>query len=287
MVYNGFDGYCCHFGVIFHERFKNKRSEYIPMSNLPFVWELDYGGVQSHLVGTMHVLPNWSSVPDFKPVADELLCGKKNILLELEMTKGQRGELIAALTTQKIEDYWGTLDQEERACWGEITGIKPSMLATAPAIGLSSILFNAAGISLVAGVEEILKTSANTQNVIVSGLETVGEQTEYIISEYFQRLPTILKSMVDREKKQPGLIHEHSHRLLRNYLSGEEKALLKEYFLFSEKTVAIVQRNQKMAQRSLSYLVEPTVVAVGVIHCLGEDSMVDFYREQGITTKRV
>jgi hypothetical protein len=42
-----------------------------------------------------------------------------------------------------------------------------------------------------------------------------------------------------------------------------------------------------MTQRSLTYLAEPTLVAVGLAHFIVEPSMLTMYKEHGVNVKRL
>ncbi len=257
------------------------------MSNLPFVWELDYnGGVQSHLVGTTHLLPQWTNVPNFEPAADRLLCEKRNMLIELDLAKADFRQIAQALCAERIGDYWDILNEEERILLGKITEVDYAKLAKMPTVMISPALIKAAGITTTSGIEEICREPARKYMIPISSLETTEEQIQYL-NEMREKTSVFLRRMIDREKRETGFMHEYTRRIFRNYLSGDENNILKDSWILSERPPSHLQRNQNMVQRSLSYLANPTVVAVGLAHCLGKDSMVDFYREQVITIRRV
>ncbi len=260
------------------------------MNNLPFVWELDYQGVQSHLVGTMHFLPNWSSVPDFKPAADELLRGKEHFLQELylpEIDIVNKIRIMSAVSGQKFGDYLGTFGEEEKLLLAKTLGVTPSDLEKRPTMMLTAYLLQAAKISPVDGVEEILQHSAEKKDIKIASLETVDEQIA-CMKEVMDGTSEAFRNIIDKEKRQPGFFKGYYPKVFESYLSGNEEDLLFSGSQIYERTPpSMIQRNRNMVQRSLSYLVEPTVVAVGAFHCLGEDSMINFYRENDVTVRRV
>ncbi|MBI4152211.1 TraB/GumN family protein [Candidatus Woesearchaeota archaeon] len=256
------------------------------MINLPFVWELDNKGITSCLIGTMHLLPEWSNLFQLETIAHELLSGKKNLLLESHLEGNDLRAVYDEVKKHRVEDYWQGLTEDERVLLGNLAGKPPEQLATQPPILLMYDLFRAAGQKLIPGIEEILKSEAENHvpPISCSGLETREEMIRYN-QEINQNLPDSLARILEMERREPGSVHRFTYLTFFNYFSGSEAAVLTNHFQKSLPSHS--QRNDNMVQRSLSYLEEPSVVAVGLSHCIGEHSLVDLYPDHGITIRRI
>src|SRR3989344_9460790 len=83
---------------------------------------------------------------------------------------------------------------------------------------------------------------------------------------------------------------EREKRALRLYMRWDEKGM--EKLLEEERKPdylqKVIERNRRMASRSLPYLKnESVLVSTGIGHALGAENLLDQYRQEGIEVRRI
>lgn len=106
--------------------------------------------------------------------------------------------------------------------------------------------------------------------------------------DMFERFPAYLHWLVAQELHHEGGAREVYSKAATIFFSGDEElvwtsALESPTF---DKEAHIV-RNKMMVQRSLNELQRPSLLAIGSVHFLGDHSMLDFYKEQGVAVTRI
>ncbi len=236
------------------------------MNKLPYVWELDKDGVISYAIGTIHVALN-----EYEDDVTEKLRGKKRLLPEInhhEMSKYHH-EFIHAL--------FKPFAPEEKNMIVEMLGISLDELRALPPGLFHSYLYDPAAPEEFPSVDYVLRTKAEQNNLEIISLETPQEKLQNLHARNF------LEKILAPARKNPDLfgclplfLRQSMSREMERYQRGELRPVHSD-----------LARNRRMAERSLSYLDQPSVVGIGASHFLAEPSLLSLYQEKGIKVKRI
>ena len=102
------------------------------------------------------------------------------------------------------------------------------------------------------------------------------------IQDHRKDFPEYLKKIIERG----GFKNLYSN-FKKAFAQSDEKSLL-EYFEVNESLEnSFSLRNQKMVERSLPYLCSNSCIAVGALHLIGDNNMIDLYKKKGKKIKRL
>lgn len=238
---------------------------------LPFVWCMNYEGVEHTLVGTKHSTP-----PQYGQDVQERLCGIEQLLLELELSNGPHAAVLE-FNQYLVNELAQRFNPKEMSF-------------------INSLIKERSGTGH--GVDLALEHAAHARNICVYGLETAEEKivclrslVDYGLS-YVDKIPAVVRSLFFNEKTREKL-SEHLAQQQEFYDKGDSVELaasLKKMFAFVPSDMydnLLVERNKTMVERSLPYLTKPTLVAVGVGHFLCEPTMLELYEQQGARITRM
>lgn len=251
---------------------------------LPFLWKIRKGDTVSYAVGTVHL-----SDKDYSSVLEQYLYDSEVLLTEASLdesleayeggldfsasgSKGMLGKL-SRRQAKKFREITGATKKEfkEMKSWPDT---KVSWYYTVKSANLESP-YNIMDLDLV-------RSSARL-GIESHGLETDEERIEYmdIFSSEADCLGYLIK---DLERETPISV-----QVLDLYDSGDDSGLLNLFYddVTPEMHQSTLKRNAKMAERSMEYMDRPCLVAVGLVHFLSEESMLDHYREAGLEVSRV
>lgn len=238
------------------------------MNKLPYVWELNKGGIVSHAVGTMHVARNV-----FEQDAARILSGKKQLLLEINPYE------MAPYQKELVETGFEGITDKEREDLMRMLGISMEELQKVDPGMLQSYLFNPNAPHEFPAVDYTLLTKAQQSNLSIISLETPQEKLNYF------RNTKPLEKIVKPTRGKPELF-ELIPLLLRQGLEIAMNAY--ERGELSLIGCPDISRNRIMVERSLTHLDQPSAIGIGVYHFLLEPaSTLAYYEEKGIKVTRV
>ena len=261
------------------------------MQDLPFVWSLRKDRVQSYALGTMH--QTWT---DYSAAEHELLSRCSMLLLEADPRKVCATELVKAISAMP-QPLLGLDDLTERELQllNEHTGTSREVLEKTPPLLIPFMylrqVVNSIGSPSYSMEQELVEAAEASKKQVV-GLEILEEQIDFLktgISKQLQEFP--LKKLADpcfREKYVRNM-----RGLIDAYTSGEVSAIFAVIERYKKECGVILgfekvpERNKNMVDRSIPHLAESCLVAVGAMHLLGDQSMLDLYREKGFSVERV
>ncbi len=246
---------------------------------LPFVWELEYNGVVSHLVGTLHYAPKV-----FSRAAKKLLANKKTLLVECVgsskpfLDKVRPSRVFALFTAEEQEELAKRLERPISRI-RDLNYSRVENILFGQALKESNLPFEP--------IDTGLFERAINDGLNVLGLESPNEQKKFIMEnaehDAFRTLYVIRE-----ELKSPGFIKKVYHNILRAYMRGDAAELLAARREVEIDYIDSTWRNKNMVKRSLPYLgCSKSVVVVGASHLIEGETMIDMYREKGSRVARV
>jgi len=240
---------------------------------LPFVWELDYDGVISNTIGTMHAVRNI-----FGDDITAKLDGKTNLLLECTPdAMASHGQAILDILFENYND-------SERNTFLNAFGTDYDTLRQLNPAHLYSCLFNPTNYRDYPAVDFVCYEKARSNNIQIIGLETPQEKLDWLRQSQLASMFKLARQDLQKACQViPGLMRFGLELLMNAYENGHESLP----FGRPQDTADSSQRNQKMVERSLTYLHQPSVVAVGLDHFIAAPTIIDLYQEKGIKVKRV
>ncbi|MBI4140814.1 TraB/GumN family protein [Candidatus Woesearchaeota archaeon] len=256
---------------------------------LPFVWQLDCEGVKSYLVGTSHHAPNC-----FKRDATNRLNGIEQLIVECVLPSvDEAGDGYDKMqqVSAPCESLICLLSDGEQETLAKIAHVHVSVLKELPSIGLVPYLLVANANPYFESVDQVFHDVADERGIPVNGLETVDEQIISIQNTASSQEDNILplRKILLLNKKYHNL-RAWLEKLGEAYVTGDTSKL-REFIcvdsLLQSEEKLILDRNQRLAERSIPYLTKPSLVAVGVGHCILEPSMQTLYEQRGIKVKQI
>lgn len=258
-------------------------------SKLPFVWELDYNGIKSYLVGTNHRAPNC-----FKDDIEERLKRASQLVVECEVFSMKeeyakaKEKLNARASCESIVDMLDEDEQQELAKIAQLPGyIVKKMLSG----GRVPSLLQANVPPYFKGVDQVFYDAADARKMPVYGLETINEHAGAAENAVLTKEDCVneLKKIILRNRKY-GSLRRWIEKIGEAYVAADADKVGE--FLFGDSLLPsevrlVVGRNERLTERSIQYLQTPSVVAVGIGHLIIEPSMLRLYEQKGIKVKRV
>jgi len=264
---------------------------------LPFVWELDYNGVKSLLVGTRHFAPNCFGddvqrrVESVNTVLTEI--GDPDLINYDDVAK-QLSNLV------RIADIFDCLSIKEKESCSTLLGITEethyeklcsvSLSGSLRKVALLPVLFVEIHLHKKAhpyftSLEDQFTRIAKNKSIPVKALETVAEQLSVLEHSSFDEQVVYFKTFLAKCKTFEEWKKAHE-KYIRAYVFGDSEYIKIRCSELPGVDIHI-KRNYNLATRSLPYLNSPTIVAVGAAHCILEPSMIKVYEQQGVKTKRI
>ncbi|MEM8853613.1 MAG: TraB/GumN family protein [Pseudomonadota bacterium] len=271
------------------------------------LWRIE-GETPSYLVGTFHVPGQGIEEPG--PVITDLVKNASRVFLELDQAALDSALLEWASDPAKVfRDDGSRLSdgmseaeieaaKETFARYGMPFALadqmRPFMLFATLSVPPCALSQAASGAGLDANIEAI----ARENNVPVTALETTQEQFDALMSPEFGGNDDIVRlalaMAVDEETFQLtqtlyrtghlGAIWAFGKVGLQEYVGDEAAETMTEAMW----NVMLTQRNQRMVERMQEGLEDGgAVVAVGGLHLVGDDGLVELLRNKGYTLTRV
>src|SRR3989338_2014235 len=235
---------------------------------LPFVWELEKDGVTSYSLGTYHFL----SV-DFSREISTLIAKVKKVAVEFNAGEPGAMEQFRSLCAARLIWRPEFLRIIEQVLY---RGIRAS-----PNVdhlhAFSSFVVKETYKEpqfLDAKVEE----EARRQDKVVHGLGDAYEHAE----RYAHAQADFQRRVLDALSRKGDIVEEMKNELRKSetdYLSGDEARVITDKDREIGRIPAMQRMNEEIAFRSLVLLKDPTLVAVGVGHYLGESSVLKTYEK--------
>ncbi|MEA3419067.1 MAG: TraB/GumN family protein [Campylobacterota bacterium] len=271
----------------------------------PFLWEVKKGEQTFYLFGTMHLGdPKLQTLPKALKVAidksDEVRTEipmdasfqMKNAALMLRSDNKSLQEIIPKSLYQRTENYIKQINPQLNL----VPFDKMKIWALSVVI---SMLENQLKYPMVKAIDSEIYRYAQSKNKSVGGIETIEEQIAAMDMFTLEEQIMGLESILDYLEQSNGFIEEMKSL----YMLGDEKKMMafiegtmfkiEKYKKFEEKFIQVLlyDRNRLMTQRIESLLKEhPTkryLFAFGVMHFLGEKSVVEYLEYKGYNVNRV
>ncbi len=249
---------------------------------LPFVWELSLDGVVSHAVGAIHV-----SIHDYQDQCRQLLKDKNALLVEYNFR--DKPPNLQKIMSHTLDAYFSSISPLDQTFLAEtIMGESLQVVGRRNPLWASMRLFRKAGAHFdQKGIDSVFLDIASEQGIPALSLETRETQEEYLL-KMFEKTPSYLQWLITIERTTPGASLDFYRNFVGAYFSGDETKVWE----FTAKSPSFdkkihTQRNQAMAQNSFPMLSKPSLLTVGAAHVVGEHSMLDFYKEQGVAVTRI
>lgn len=271
----------------------------------PFLWEVKKGEQTFYLFGTMHLGdPKLQTLPKALKVAidksDEVRTEipmdaslqMKSAVLMMRSDSRSLQEIIPKVLYERTENYIKQINPQLNL----IPFDKMKIWALS---AVTSMLENQLKYPMVQAIDSEIYSYAQSKNKGVGGIETIEEQI--IAMDKFSLNEQImgLESTLDYLEQNSDFIAEMKSL----YMQGDEKKMMtfiegmmfkiEKYKKFEEKfmQVLLYDRNRLMAGRIESLLKEhPTkryLFAFGVMHFLGQKSVVEHLERKGYSVSRV
>jgi uncharacterized protein YbaP (TraB family) len=265
----------------------------------PPLWRVEAGPLAFHILGTFHLL-----TPDVEWITPEVIAafdGADNLVLELS-PKQQNPVLLAFLIAQKgtykgdrtLEDEIG--DEEYRRLIGQASevGYPEALLRKSKpwyaAVALTVQFAQVHEFDPEYGVESILSEEAQHAGKPISGLETAHEQLSALADLPMDIQIKMLSETLDELASLPEIFGA----LATAWADGDIETL--EYLMYQslnslpevhEQVITVrnrrwVGRIKKLAEKPGSYL-----IAVGVGHLIGPDSLIIMLEAEGYKIERI
>ena len=271
----------------------------------PFLWEVKKGEQTFYLFGTMHLGdPKLQGLPKALKVAidksDEVRTEipldvsfqMKSASLMLRRDNKSLQDIIPKPLYQRTENYIKQINPQLNL----IPFDKMKIWALS---ALVSMLENQLKYPMLQAIDSEIYSYARSKNKGVGGIETIEEQIRAMDMFSLNEQIMGLESTLDYLKQNSDFMEEM--KIL--YMQGDEKRMMdfiegtmfkiEKYKKFEEKfmQVLLYDRNVRMAQRIEGLLKEHPekryLFAFGVMHFLGQKSVVEYFEGKGYSVSRV
>jgi len=271
----------------------------------PFLWEVKKGEQTFYLFGTMHLGdPKLTILPKALKVAidksDEVRTEipmdaslqMKSAALMMRSDNKSLEEIIPKLLYKRTENYIKKINPQLNLI--PFDKMKIWALST-----VASMLKNQLKYPRLQAIDSEIYSYAQSRNKGVGGIETIEEQITAMDTFSLEEQIMGLESTLDYLEQSHDFIEEMKSL----YMLGNEKKMMtyiegtmfkiEKYKKFEEKfmQVLLYDRNVRMAQRIEALLKEhPTkryLFAFGVMHFLGQKSVVEYLERKGYIVSRV
>ncbi len=271
----------------------------------PFLWEVKKGEQTFYLFGTMHLGdPKLQILPKSLKTAidksdevrtevpmDASFQVKSSALIMRNDTKSLQ-DIIPKPLYQRTENYLKQINPG-------LTLNPVDQLKVWALSAVTSMLENQLKYPMLEAIDSQIYVYAQNMGKGVGGIETVEEQISAMDTFSLNEQIMGLESTLDYLEENGDFMEE----MKRLYLLGDEKKMMafiegtmfknEKYQKFDEKfmQVLLYDRNSLMAQRiELLFQKQPTkryLFAFGVMHFLGEKSIVEHFEHKGYSVRRV
>ncbi len=260
------------------------------MNKLPFVWELDNKGVISHAIGTHHYCPF-----DFTEQVKPFVNGKNAVITETGIADfAEARKRVSDIAAKTYTDRLSPKHQQKISRM--LAPITLEMLRELPLVNIYG-LFGQKSVpdtQIKFGIDATIERFAQTANVPIHSIETFDEGVgycRYIVTRFGEQLGEWL----EWEDEQFSHGKRTAKLMVEAYLSGDEKRMRTTPSTLGQTLDQYLKKNPELgtmrhkpiAERTIPYLTSPALVGVGVAHFITELSVLDFYKEKGITVKRI
>lgn len=271
----------------------------------PFLWEVKKGEQSFHLFGTMHlgdpklqVLPKAlkNTIDKSDEVRTEIPMDAslqmKSATLMMRSDSKSLKEIIPKVLYQRTEKYIQQINPQLNLV--PFDKMKIWALAT-----VTSMLENQLKYPMLQAIDFEIYSYAQSKNKGVGGIETIEEQIRAMDKFSLEEQIMGLESTLDYLEQNNDFMEEMKSL----YIQGDEKKMMafiegtmfkiEKYKKFEEKfmKVLLYDRNIRMTQRIETLVKEnPTkryLFAFGVMHFLGEKSVVEYLESKGYSVSRV
>jgi uncharacterized protein YbaP (TraB family) len=271
----------------------------------PFLWEVKKGEQTFYLFGTMHLGdPKLQVLPSaLKSVIDksdevrteipmDVSLQMKNVALMMRSDSRSLKEIIPETLYQRTEKYIKQINPQLNLV--PFDKMKIWALST-----VTSMLENQLKYPMLQAIDSEIYSYAQNKNKGVGGIETIEEQISAMDKFTLEEQIMGLESTLDYLEQN----NDFMEQMKSLYMQGDEKKMMsfiegtmfkiEKYKKFEEKfmQVLLYDRNIRMAQRIEVLLNENTtkryLFAFGVMHFLGEKSVVEYLESKGYSVSRV
>jgi len=241
---------------------------------LPFVWELNYNGVISHAIGSIHAFPFTEKY--VKSIANYVL-DKECVMMEYARTGFPIRKAKKIMNIKAKETLEKLTSHEKNKVSKKLeTSIRSLKKWTIDRVFGELYDRSCPHKSSIDGLDTPIYWFAFTFKIPRVSLETVAERYKSFINPDHSRE---LKQIINYRKGPEKFYTD----LFQAYIDGKIKQLNE--FAFDEDN--LTERNKIMVERSIPLLEKPSLVAVGAVHFTKGPSMLTMYKEKGIDVKRV
>jgi len=271
----------------------------------PFLWEVKKGEQTFYLFGTMHLgdpklqmLPNALKVAIDKSdevrteIPMDVSLQMKSAALMMRSDDKSLQEIIPKLLYQRTEKYIKQINPQLNLI--PFDKMKIWALST-----VTAMLENQLKYPMVQAIDSEIYRYAQSKNKGVGGIETIEEQISAMDKFTLEEQIMGLESTLDYLEQNSDFMEEMKSL----YIQGNEKKMMafiegtmfkiEKYKKFEEKfmQVLLYDRNRLMAGRIESLLKEHLtkryLFAFGVMHFLGQKSVVEYLQRKGYSVSRV
>ena len=271
----------------------------------PFLWEVKKGEQTFYLFGTMHlgdpklqILPQALKVAIDKSdavrteIPMDVNLQMKSAILMMRSDGKSLQDLIPKPLYTRTENYIKQINPQ-------LTLIPFDNMKVWALSAVTTMLENQLKYPMLEAIDSQIYAYAQSMSKGVGGIETIEEQIRAMDTFSLNEQIMGLESTLDYLEEHGDFMEE----MKRLYILGDEKMMMafiegtmfkiEKYQKFEEKfmQVLLYDRNRVMAQRMESLLQkQPTkryLFAFGVMHFLGEKSIVEYFEYKGYSVRRV
>ena len=271
----------------------------------PFLWEVKKGEQTFYLFGTMHLgdpklqaLPSTlkSTIDKSDEVRTEIPMDAslqmKSVALMMRSDSRNLKEIIPETLYQRTEKYIRQINPQLNLV--PFDKMKIWALST-----VTSMLENQLKYPMLQAIDSEIYSYAQSKNKGVGGIETIEEQINAMDKFTLEEQIMGLESTLDYLEQNSDFME----KMKSLYMQGDEKKMMafiegtmfkvEKYKKFEEKfmKVLLYDRNIRMAQRIESLVKEHPakryLFAFGVMHFLGEKSIIEYLESKGYSVSRV
>jgi len=277
---------------VFKEIFTDPKYE-IPSAKLPFVWEIEYQGEISHLVGTWHRYP-----ADFRDSFANLLCGKRQAAMEFAPHEYEENRMLF----RQSEEYTAavcidSLTENEQQALAEVSGKTAETMRKMPLYHLYNLVNEQAAAQAGMPIRKMdidLYKIAAENKILVHSLESPQDLAAAMVV-LIPQIEEQVRWMARNPANDTAVLELQD--LVSAYTQGDAAKCLSLRIAYLDQTMQeycaahpelVAERNKKMVRHGLDLLAAPTLIAVGLTHAIAEPgSMVSLYRDAGAKVERV
>jgi len=271
----------------------------------PFLWEVKKGEQTFYLFGTMHLGdPLLQTLPKALKVAidksdevrteipmDASLQMKSAVLL-LRTDQKSLQEIIPKSLYQRTENYIRQINPQ-------LTLTPFDKMKVWALSAVTSLLENQLKFPMLQAIDSQIYVYAQSRGKGVGGIETIEEQISAMDTFSLDEQIMGLESTLNYLEENSDFMEE----MKGHYLLGDEKRMMsflegtmfkiEKYQKFEEKfmQVLVYDRNRMMTQRMEALLQKQPgkryLFAFGVMHFLGQDSIIEHFKHKGYSVSRV